>query len=132
MNKEEIRKFRGKVLTLEEDIKYLDELNAVKKALETPEYNTEFQDKFTGIEMKISVSEGENLPFQHLSLNIRRDFLNEETTSKIRKFFEYLCVETMNSIENDMRHVLDTMEVSDSIPNAKKGLYDEDDDVPSI
>ena len=127
MNKEEIRKFRGKVLTLEEDIKYLDELNAVKKALETPEYNTEFQDKFTGIEMKITVSED-----QDLSLNIGRDFLSEETTSKIRKFFEYLCVETMNSIENDMRHILDTIEVSNSIPNAKKGLYDEDDDVPSI
>ena len=127
MNKEEIRKFRGKVLTLEEDIKYLDELNAVKKGLETPEYTSEFQNNFTGLEMKITVSED-----QYLSLNIGRDFLSEETTSKIRKFFEYLCVETMNSIENDMRHVLDTMEVSDSIPNAKKGLYDEDDDVPSI
>ena len=42
MNKEEIRKFRGKVLTLEEDIKYLDELNAVEKALETSKTKEEF------------------------------------------------------------------------------------------
>ena len=129
MNKEEIRKFRGKVMSLEEDIKFIDTLSSIKRKLDTPRYTDEFQKNFIGVTMRIEAS---TEPSDNLCINIKKDFLTEESVSKIREFFETLCDDTMNSIENDMRNILDTIEVSDSIPNAKKGLYDEDDDIPSI